>query len=170
MNQREEIVSTLLEWYEDVLNSWNDGLGAGDYRYPRLCPAYNHPSYKELDRLLDVMRSEIPVTYWNISQRYLYAPSKVVMRCPRCGPSPNRIEASLIHPRDVPRPSGNEKLICSGRRRENRLHGPELMRPVKVRIPSRAVRPDEIRSGISWLAENFAIEPTIPNFEARHAA
>lgn len=161
MTHRQEIIATLLEWYEAVRESWNDGLGAGDYGLPMLCPVYNHPSYRELDRLLDEMRSAEPVIYWNIAQRYVYAPTKVVLRCPRCGPKPERIEASLLHPRDALQ--ATEDL--------HHKHGGTLVKlnPVRVRVPSQAIRPELISAGIEWLDERWMGEPFVPDFEARAA-
>lgn len=163
MTRRQEIIATLLEWYRDVLESWNDGNGAGDYGFPRLCPVYNHPSYRELDRLLDAMRSQAPELYWNITQRYLYAPTKVVLRCARCGPKPERTEAALLHVKDTHQPAGNEEV--------HHKHGGTLVKlnPVRVRVPSQAIRPELITAGIEWLDAQWRGEPFVPDFEARAA-
>lgn len=163
MSKRQEIIATLLEWYEAVRDSWNDGSGAGDYGLPMLCAVYNHPSYRELDRLLSELRSAEPVIYWNIVQRYLYAPTKVVLRCPKCGPKPERIEAALLHPRDTLPPPGGDVVLC-------KRHRGLTMVPTRVRVPSLAIRPELLIRGIEWLDQNWRGEPFVPDFEAKRAA
>lgn len=163
MTRRQEIISTLLEWYEDVLNSWHDGRGNGDYGYPMCNAVYNHPSYRELERLLVELRSTDPAVYWNVAQRYLYAPTKVVLRCSSCGPKPDKPEAALLHPLDEPQPPfGVERF---------HRHGWNVvtLRPQKVRAPSLAIDPRLVAAGISWLDEHWVGEPFVPDFEAKAA-
>lgn len=161
MTRRQEIIATLLEWYEAVRDSWNDGTGAGDYGLPMLCPVYNHPSYRELDRLLSELRPAEPILYWNITQRYLYAPTKVVLRCPKCGPKPERFEAALLHARDHMQMPDEV----------HHKHGGTLVKlnPVRVRVPSFAISPTKLAEGIEWLDSRWVGEPFIPDFEARAA-
>ena len=185
MTRRQEIIATLLEWYEAVLYSWQDGMGSGDYGYPMANPAWNHSSYRELERLLIVMREDEPIIYWNIMQRYLYAPSKVVLRCSVCGPAPKKatplaphasrreaaqvraeVESGLLHARDEPLPPfGVDKFHTHGRK-------VLTLRPVRVRVPSLAIRPELVTAGIEWLDEHWRndTEPFVPDFEAKRVA
>lgn len=161
MTRRQEIIATLLEWYEAVRESWNDGAGSGDYGLPMLCPVYNHPSYRELDRVLHEMRHAEPVLYRVITQRYLYAPTKVVLRCPKCGPKPERIEAAALHPKDTPQAPGGEDI--------HHKHAGTLIKLNPVRVRVMQVKPELLVKGIEWLDANWQGEPFVPDFEARAA-
>jgi len=161
---RQEIIATLLEWYEAVLYSWQDGLGSGDYGFPMANLVWRHPSYRELERLLIVMREDEPIIYWNVMQRYLYAPSKPVLRCSACGPAPEKVESALLHARDEPLPPfGVDKFHTHGRK-------VLTLRPVRVRVPSLAIRPELVTAGIEWLDEHWSGEPFVPDFEAKRVA
>ena len=185
MTRRQEIIATLLEWYEAVLNSWQGDWASEPFGFPRVNAILRHPSYVELERLLVVMREDEPVIYWNITQRYLYAPSKVVLRCSVCGPAPKKatplaphasrreaaqvraeVESGLLHVRDEPLPPfGVDKFHTHGRK-------VSTLRPVRVRVPSLAIRPELVTAGIKWLDEHWRddTEPFVPDFEAKRVA
>lgn len=42
-DRREEVITTLLEWYVDVLNGVRDGIGDDPTHLPLMCAAWNHP-------------------------------------------------------------------------------------------------------------------------------
>lgn len=161
VKHRLEVIGTLLEWYEAVLNSWHDVRAAGDHGYPRVCPVLNHPSYRELERLLPMLRDHDPVVYWDVAQRYLYAPSKVVLRCSSCGPKPDHPSYGLLHPKDE---------VMGADRWHNHGRTVVQLRPARVRVPSKAIEPKHLTVGIAWLEENWRGEPFVPDFEARSVA
>jgi len=166
MTRRQEIIATLLEWYEAVLNSWQGDWASEPFGFPRVNAILRHPSYVELERLLVLMREDEPVIYWNIMQRYLYAPSKPVLRCSACGPAPEKVESALLHARDEPLPPfGVDKFHTHGRK-------VLTLRPVRVRVPSLAIRPELVTAGIEWLDEHWRddTEPFVPDFEAKRVA
>lgn len=162
MTRRQEIIATLLEWYEDVLNSWADGTAVDPHGYPRENQIIRHPSYRELERLLGEMRIAEPVIYWDMVQRYLYAPQRVVYRCPRCGPKPESLAAGLPHPKDLPPPPYGKDV--------DHKHGGKLwaLRPTRIRM-CWAIRAENLVRGIEWLDHNWQGEPFVPDFEARAA-
>lgn len=176
MTHRQTVIATLLEWYEAVLNSWQDGTASDPFGTQRVNKILLHPSYRELERLLPELRSAEPVTYWNLAQRYWLAPSKQVLRCPRCGPAPeppkeDRDRAdkmleyatvyALLHHRDVALPAFGVDV--------DHKHGRDLvaLRPVRVRVPSQAIRPELVERAIGWLDEHWQGEPFIPDFDKR---
>jgi hypothetical protein len=164
LTRRQEIIATLLEWYQDVLESWQDGTASDSFGFPRVNAILRHPSYQELERLLPMLRAEEPEVYWNVTQRYVYAPTKCVLRCVNCGPSPNAIAYGLLHPRDeLQRPDGQIRFHQHGRKIIQ-------LRPVRVRNPSKAIRPELIERGIVWIDDHFAIEPFVPDFEGKPVA
>lgn len=162
MTRRQEIIVQLLEAYQDVVESWKDGLGSGDFGFPMLNPVYNHPSYKELDRQLVALRDAEPAIYWDIAQRYLYGDMRVVYRCPRCGPKPESFASGLPHPKDLPQPPHGVDV--------DHKHGGKLwaLRPTKIRC-SWAIRAENLEKGVLWLDEHWQGEPFVPDFEARAA-
>lgn len=163
MTPRREIIATLLEWYQDVLNPWTTG-GSGEGGFPMMNPILNHPSYRELERLLPELRDSEPATYWNLAQRYIYAPTKPVLRCSSCGPHPESAEYGILHPRDEhQRPNGDIRFHQHGRK-------VVTLRPVRVRVPSLAIRTELVDRGIVWLDHHWAGEPFIPDFEAKVVA
>lgn len=165
MTRRQEIIHTLLEWYEDVLNSWQDGLASEAFGYPTVNAILRHPSYRELERLLPMLRAEEPVTYWNVMQRYLYAPTKVVYRCASCGPRQDSPTYAILHPNDQPQPHWGDR--DDGPTMMHR-HGRKVvtLRPCRVRAPSLAIRPELVSRGIVWIDDHFAVEPFIPDFDS----
>jgi hypothetical protein len=48
-----------------------------------MCRAWNHPAYRQLERLLPELRAEQPALAWHLSKTYL-GPRRRVLQCPRC--------------------------------------------------------------------------------------
>lgn len=144
MTRRDRIV-VLLENYLDVLNGLQDRAFRGDDFLPRMCRAWSHPSYRELERLRVVMRDSEPIVYWHIAETYFRADYRRVSVCPKCG----RIApAALIGE------------FCK--------HGKPYAKAV-TRIAaiqkrtSAAVRPELVTAGVGWLDDNWRGEPFIPD-------
>lgn len=162
MTKRQEIIATLLEWYESVLCNWADGTSSDPFGTARENKIIRHPSYVELERLLPLLRSAKPEVYWDIVQRYLYAPQKIVYRCPRCGPNPHSLAAGLPHHKDTPQPPFGEDI---DHKHSGKLYS---LRPTRVR-DNWAISAANLEAGIAWLDENWVGEPFVPDFEARAA-
>jgi hypothetical protein len=145
-DRKKAIILTLLEWWKDVTESWNDGAGAGDFGQPMLNPALNHPSYRELERLRIIMRVEEPVLYWNLRERYLVSVTRNADVCPVCHKAGIEATEGLPH---------RHKL-------EGRLRKVEPVRAV-VTVVSKAVRPELVDLAVGWLADNFRGEPFVPD-------
>lgn len=74
----------LLENYVDVeASGLRDVRGDGEH-LPLMSRCWNHPSYRELDRLLVALRDEHRHLYWHLAQTYFYSPQRRVRQCPRC--------------------------------------------------------------------------------------
>jgi hypothetical protein len=81
---RQERIVMLLENYVDVeASGLRDQRGEGEH-LPLMSRCWNHPSYVELDRLLDQLRTQRRHLYWHVSQRYFYSTQRRVLQCPRC--------------------------------------------------------------------------------------
>lgn len=70
---RHETIRVLLDNYEDVLNGFRDTRGDGEH-IPLMCAAFNHPSYRQLTRLLLKLRAQHPDWHHQLVARYLWAP------------------------------------------------------------------------------------------------
>ena len=81
---RRERIVVLLEWYVDVEEQGlRDGRGDGEH-LPLMSRAWNHPAYRELDRLLGVMRDKRRHLYWHLAETYFRSRQRRVLQCPRC--------------------------------------------------------------------------------------
>lgn len=78
-----DVVVELLEHYVDVLEGLQDGDGASsdDEFLALMCEAWNHPSYRELERLRLRLRSTDPAAYWHLAGAYFRPERRRVMRC-----------------------------------------------------------------------------------------
>lgn len=106
---RRERVLTLLEFYRDVLEGLRergpvcvgppDVCGERDCRrlgvcvesdnvLAMMCEAYNHPSYRELERLLGVLRVREPLLWRALWQRFVGYVERRRARCAVCGDHP----------------------------------------------------------------------------------
>lgn len=71
MSDRERIIETLLVWYRDVEEGIGaSGPGAGD-GVIGMSAAWNHPSYRQLRRLLLELRASEPGLHWALMERYV---------------------------------------------------------------------------------------------------
>jgi hypothetical protein len=82
VTRRERIV-VLLDNYTDVEVGLRDRKGDAEH-LPLMCRAWNHPSFRELDRLLGVMKDKRHPLYWHLSMTYFHARLRRVNVCPRC--------------------------------------------------------------------------------------
>lgn len=154
--ERRRIIVTLLDWYRDVESSWYEA-GDGTFGQPLMHRAWNHPSYRELRRLLGVMRVEAPELHWAVRARYVLCD---------------------LSPRDVKRRSGrwlvgaNEEVVRSGYqvakrataqtvKQQQSAFAPGVHRVV-VRRWNGAVRPEDVDAGVRWLEERWRGDPFVP--------
>lgn len=165
MTSRRETIATLLEWYEDLLHGWEQpGRGANGYFQLNAC--LRHPSYRELERQLVDMRSREPVVYWNVCQRYLYAPKVQILRCPACTRQPKgRLEAMIVeglrNAKDEPQGSSQ-----AAKRYHKHGHKSVALAPAHVRS-NFAVRPNLVLQGIVDMDTHWSWkgEIQVPDFE-----
>jgi hypothetical protein len=149
LTKREEVIRTLLEWYIDVLEGDSmGGVGSYDLGVKLLSRAYNHPSYRELERCLRALRDEDNKTYWHVRETY-QASRRTVLACPKCG--------------DVCEIAG-KWFDTNGNVRKRHKHG-DVVFFVRKTVPSvnAAVRPDVVLDGVRWIAKRFHGEPFVPD-------
>jgi hypothetical protein len=140
-SRRERIV-VLLEWYVDVeAQGLRDGRGDGDH-LPLMSRAWNHPSYRELDRLLGVMRDHRRHLYWHLSQTYFYAAKRQVLQCPRCRGVMPAWHTANFHKH------GHSNVAV-------------VPRVVRVRRPE--VRDAHVDEAVTWLEQQWSGELFLPD-------
>lgn len=144
LQRRDLIVTTLLDWYQDVIESWRDDTAAGDHGYPMMNRAWNHPSYRELERLRLIMRTTERRLHWHLAERYLRATHHRVMRCPRCDRTWPYTDTLGVH-----------------------RHGHHVISlvPASVPIIPTTVDPLLVQAAIRWLSERFTREPFLPEID-----
>jgi len=143
MTKTERIVM-LLEWYVDVeAQGMRDGRSSDGEHLPLMSRAWNHPSYRELDRLLDLMRREQRHLYWHLSQTYLYSTKRRVLECPRCrSVVPSWYSGGYFHKH------GNSNVAIV---------------PKVVSVIHKDVRSNHVGRAIAWLEEQWIGEPFLPD-------
>ena len=149
LTTRREKILVLLENYLDVIQGLQDsGISDGDVIW-RMCRAYSHPSYRELERLRKVLRDSEPFIYWHLAETYFRAsvlPAKV---CPHCWDTlKKRTEWWPPHlGPDFHRHGGKTVSL--------------VLRPVR-RI-SQAIRPECVEQAVAWIDDHFRGEPFVPD-------
>ena len=154
LTAREETIQTLLSWWVDVLDGWTEnGRGNADLGVKMMSRAYNHPSYRELERCLIALRDEENATYWHLRETY-QSPRRTVLACPRCGAVEEIAAKHFVYKQ---RGGRDVKL--------KHKHGGEAVFFALKSIPhiSAAVNPDIVTAGVRWIAARFRGEPFIPD-------
>lgn len=146
---RRERIERLLYHYLDVENGLQDRNFRGDDFLPRMSRAWNHPSYKELRRLIRVMQDTEPFIYWHLAETYFRYREVRIAECPKCG---RQYAPGLAWDEDK-----DEGGFCK------HGGGSVRLRPQTVRRISQAVRPFERELAIAWLDRHFVGEPFIPD-------
>jgi hypothetical protein len=125
---RRERIAFLLEHLEDVRAGVRDRGRSGE-RIPLMCAAWNHPSYRQLEPLLALLRSERPSLAWHLTRTY-FAPRRRVLVCPRCE---GRVDVwSSVH---------------------FHKHGHKIVAlvPRVLRVVPLEVDPKRVEAGVAWL-------------------
>jgi hypothetical protein len=137
---RRERIAFLLEHLEDVRAGVRDRGGEADH-IPLMCAASNSPSYKELERLLPLLRAERPALAWHLRATY-FAPRRRVLMCPRCqGVVPSWSSVNFHK-----HAAKNVALV------------PRVLRVVPVRV-----RPRLVAEAVGWLDERWRGEVYVPD-------
>ena len=141
MSRRERLVF-LLENFMEVEDGLQDNNFRGDGYLPRMCRAWNHPSYRELRRCVYNLRDAEPVPYWNLAETYFRADRRRVAWCPRCERSAPVEQVGDIH-----------------------RHGQKTVAlvPKMVKRVSKAVDPTKVEIAVTWIDGAFKGEPFIPD-------
>lgn len=129
------------QWLCQKYGCANDGI------VPRESRASNHSSYRELNRLLGILKNENKNLYWHLSQTYFAYREVRRAECPRCG-------------REFATGAWTEEQdgeFCK--------HGNTFvkLRPVILRRIDPRVNAYKRELAIEWLDKNFAIEPFLPD-------
>lgn len=141
MNRRERIVF-LLENYLDVENGLQDRGFRGDEFIPRMCRAWNHPSYVELRRCVALLQTKSPCVFGHLQRRYFNYEEVRKVYCPRClRTAPAWLEGHL------------------------HKHGQKTFTliPKTVRATHQRSNPLFVEMAIDFISEQFAQEPFIPD-------
>jgi hypothetical protein len=141
--ERREAIRVLLEHLEDVRAGLRDGSSADAIHLPLMCTAWNSPSYRELERLLPLLRSERPDLAWHLRATF-FAPRKRVLACanPTCGWTTNAWASVNFH--------------THGRRHV-------AVVPKMIRVVGPDVRPKLVDAAIEWLDERWRGEVFLPD-------
>ena len=139
---RREIIVEMLRRYNDAEDPCQSGTGlrgTGD-RVP-LMPAEWNRSFRELERVLKLMRSEAPWLWWDLRERFLSCQIRTVdatvkngvLRLPDCC----ELAAGAV---DIG------------------------ARSVRVRVVSWSplVRPERVEKGVDWVVSRFQGDPFLP--------
>ena len=140
LTRRERIV-VLLDNYVDVEAGLRD-RGSEGIHVPLMCSAWNHPSYRELDRLLGEMKDACQHLYWHLAQTYFHSSHRRVLQCPRCkGIMPTWHSANF----------------------HKHGHSNVAVVPRVVRVIHQAVRNEHVEEAVVWLDENWRGDPSLPD-------
>lgn len=144
---RTELITILLQNYEDVLNGLRDRKGDGEH-LPLMCAAWNHPAYQQLERQLRRLKLEKPHLYRHLAGTYLHPEHQRTMTCPRC-------KASY-------RPWKYPSLHSHGRRAVALV--PTITRRIHPTINATLAQ-----EGVAWIAQHWHGHIELPT-ELRHLA
>src|SRR5262245_7223805 len=140
---RSERIRILLENYVDVEAGLRDRRGNGDH-VPLMSACWNHPSYRQLDQLLGLLKDSQRNLYWHLSQTYFHAFTRRVLVCqhPRC---------EVTYPSWV-----NISFHSHGRR-------PVAVVPRAVRQVHPSVRGERVVEAIEWLEAGWLGDVFLPD-------
>ncbi len=133
MNRRDRIL-ILLEHYVDVIEGIYDASkGDDDGILALMCRAWNHPSYRELERLRLQMRDTEPAHYWHLAETYFRPERRRIAVCPKCQrETPARLIGEL----------------CNHGKKHSQT---ATMVPLMLRVVHRDVDPKMLAQAIDWL-------------------
>jgi hypothetical protein len=140
VTRRERIV-VLLDNYVDVEAGLRDLKGESEH-IPLMCRAWNHPSYRELDRLLGVMKDERHHLDWHLSNTYFHAPRRQVKMCPRCRAVMPSWHSANFHKHG---------------------HSNVAVVPRVVRVVDTRVQDERVEEAVGWLEAEWKGEPYVPD-------
>lgn len=133
---RRERIAFLLDHYADVLAGVRDRGNGDSTHLPLMCRVWNHPSYRELERLLPLLGADVRPLYRAVVGMYVYP--RFVRRavCVKCGTvRPSALVGELHrHP-----PRGKSAAFVAR----------------MVRVPLYPVEQREVDGAITWLDENW---------------
>jgi hypothetical protein len=140
VSRRERII-LLLDNYVDVVNGLRDRLGNGEH-IPLMCRAFNHPSYRELERLRILMRDTEGGMYWHLTRTYFNGEKRRVLQCPRCQGTMPAWSSVNFHKH------GRTNVAVV---------------PRVLRVYPQGVRQARVNDAVAWLDEHWVGEPFIPD-------
>ena len=139
---RRERIVVLLEWYVDVeAQGLRDGRGDGEH-LPLMSRAWNHPAYRELDRLLGRMRTYRRHLYWHLAETYFRATRRQVLQCPRCKGVMPAWHSANFHKHG---------------------HSNVAVVPRVIRVLRPEVRDAKVEQAVAWLDEQWQGEVFLPD-------
>jgi len=141
VTRRERIV-VLLDNYTDVEAGLRDRRGEDVLHLPLMCAAWNHPSYRELDRLLGRLKDERHRLYWHLSHAYFHARLRRVKVCPRCRAVMPSWHSANFHKHG---------------------HSNVAVVPKVVRVLDPNVLDERVEAAVTWLDEQWHGEPYVPD-------
>ena len=129
---RPEHIAFLLTHLEDVRAGLRD-RGQGGEHIPLMCRAWNHPSYRQLERLLPLLRGAHPELASALARTF-FAPKRRMLVCPRCDVRPEVWSSARFH-----------------------KHGRKSVAlvPRVLRVVPLEVRGELVAEAISWLDERW---------------
>jgi len=149
---RRERIVVLLENYTDVEAGLRDRKGDAEH-LPLMCKAWNHQSYRELDRLLGAMKDEQHRLYWHLAEMYFRSLKRHVLVCPKCGVLPtwgskNFQNIQVGEPHRIHHKHGHSNVAVV---------------PRVVRVVRAEVRTQSVEDAIDWLEANWRGSVFVPD-------
>lgn len=141
-DHRRQAIETLLHHYRDVLEGVPDREHrSSDELLALMCPAWNHRSYQQLERLLYVMQQRWPKLRQALRVRFERYTERRVAWCKRCGEHPAR-DVGTIHRH----PPGRSVAL----------------KPKLIRVPPDDDDPRRVDEALDWLVEHWVGRVDLP--------
>lgn len=143
-----QLITILLQHYEDVLNGLRDTKGTGEH-IPLMCAAWNHPAYQQLEQHLRTLKHQQPVLYWHLAETHIRPAHRKVMQCPHC----HRLHPAWNHP-------------------GHHTHGRRTIQlvPRIIRATRTDLDPNYCHQAIQWISQRWHGPVTLPEELAHLAA
>jgi hypothetical protein len=141
---RVEIFEEMLRRYSEAQETMNKG-GMGDGSSVTLMPLTWNESYRELERVLKLMREERPSQWWHLTERFLRCQDQVAeVRVFRTRKGPEfRLPAHCELGAGAPQIAGHTARV-------------------RLVVWSSSVRMEKVRRGLEYVSQQFRGDPFLP--------
>lgn len=161
--RRMSCITNLLEHYQEVVpglvhgSEWERSGTNGHALFAE--EVWNHPAYRQLERLRIALREHQRQPYWHLAETYIRSTTRRVAVCPKCDHTApaSKIGAYCLH---------GEKLARA------RIKNSTEMIPGVVRVIHQDVRSELVGVAITWLeyrwqGDVFTLDEILTDLERR---